>query len=161
MTHLHEHRFLKCPYTRAKGYLREALQSLATSNEEQRLTLHVPLASGNGLHKDVLVSYAMGADPMHFDEPWRIHWIPAGGGPYPTFDGELTIRADQDYPTSIIELTGSYKPPLGIAGAAFDAVAGSRIATATAQTLLRQLGDAMESRYRGEEVQKQHERAPG
>lgn len=161
MTHLHEHRFLKCPYTRAKGYLREALQSLAATQQTQRLTLRVPFADRYGLRKDVLVTYGTGVDPMHFDEPWDVHWVPEGGGPYPAFDGELTIRADQDYPTSIIELTGSYKPPLGVAGAAFDALAGSRIAAATAQTLLQQLGDAMERRYESEEMHKHQERASG
>lgn len=161
MTHLHEHRFLKCPYTRAKGYLHEALQSLASTQGQQRLTLQVPFSDARGLRKDVLVTYGTGADPMHFDEPWHIHWVPAGGGPYPEFDGELTIRADQDYPTSIIELTGAYKPPLGVAGALFDAVAGSKIASVTAQKLLAELGDEMERRYRSEESLKQRERAPG
>lgn len=159
MTHLHEHRFLKCPYTRAKHYLRDALQSLADTKEQQRLTLRVPFSDSTGLRKDVLVTYGSAADPMHFDEPWQVHWVADGGGPYPQFDGELTIRADQDYPTSIIELTGSYKPPLGIAGAVFDAVAGSKIAAATAQNLLEELGNLMERRYRTEESLKQRDSA--
>ncbi|MDP9018190.1 MAG: hypothetical protein M3N19_07705 [Candidatus Eremiobacteraeota bacterium] len=157
MTHLHQHLFLKCPYSRAKGYLRDALAGAAETHEKQALTLRVPLGQGVGggaLHKDVVATYTPGADPMHFDQPWKIHWTPADGGPYPDFDGELTIRADEDYPTSILELTGQYKPPMGVAGALFDAVAGSRLAEATAQELLKRIGRSMEMQYSSEEEQK-------
>ena len=91
---------------------------------------------------------------MHFDQPWRIHWKPQAG-PYPEFNGELTVRADETYKTSILELTGSYRPPGGALGAAFDWAAGSRIATLTAQTLLRQIADGMEARYHSDELAKQ------
>jgi hypothetical protein len=155
MTHLHEHRFLKCPYSRARTYLRDALESIAQNRDPQKLTLRVPFRAGDlGLKKDVIVTYSPANDPMHFDEPWHVRWKPDGGGPYPEFEGELTIRADEDYPTSILELTGAYTAPLGIAGAAFDAVAGSKIAAATAQDLLRTIGEAMERRYRDEEAVK-------
>lgn len=88
---------------------------------------------------------------MHFDQPWKIHWKPASGGPYPEFDGELTVRYDEDYTTSILELSGDYRPPLGLVGALFDVIAGARIARATANELLGTLGDEMERRYNAEE----------
>ncbi|MHB8433987.1 MAG: hypothetical protein ACYDCA_10395 [Candidatus Tyrphobacter sp.] len=88
---------------------------------------------------------------MHFDQPWKIHWEPAGGGPYPEFDGELTVRADEDYPTSILELIGTYKPPMGLVGVVFDAIAGARIAEATAHELLKNIGQVMEAQYNAEE----------
>lgn len=155
MTHLHEHRFLKCPYSRARTYLRDALESIAQNREPQKLTLRVPFRSGDlALKKDVIVTYARASDAMHFDEPWHVSWKPDGGGPYPEFEGDLTVRADEDYPTSILELTGAYTPPLGLAGAAFDAVAGSKISAATAQDLLRTIGETMERRYHDEEAAK-------
>lgn len=156
MTHLHEHRFLKCPYTRAKGYLREALESLAQNHKEKTITLSVPFTEGPAtgtLHKDVLATYAFGADPMHFDQPWKIHWKPESG-PYPEFDGELVVRADEDYTTSILDLRGEYRPPMGATGALFDAIAGSHIARATAQELLKNVGEQMEQRYYTEEQAK-------
>jgi hypothetical protein len=90
---------------------------------------------------------------MHFDEPWHIHWKPQAG-PYPEFDGELTVRADETYESARLELTGSYRPPGGALGAAFDWAAGSRIASATAGALLARLGDEMKSRYEADEQAK-------
>jgi len=157
VTSLHEHRFLKCPYARAKHYLRESLERIAQSHAEKTIALHVPLggiAGGGSASKNVIATYAPGFDSMHFDQPWKIHWTPEGGGPYPDFDGELTVRADEDYPTSILELTGKYRPPMGVAGAIFDAMAGSQIAKLTAQELLKNIGDKMEEQYNAEEKTK-------
>ena len=79
---------------------------------------------------------------------------PAGRRAYPDFDGELTVRAADDYTTAILELRGQYRPPGGPAGAAFDLVAGSRIAAATAQQLLKEVGQELETRYRRDEEEK-------
>jgi uncharacterized membrane protein len=102
------------------------------------------------LSKGVIVRFGSAVDPMHFDQPWRIRWKPQSG-PYPEFEGELTVRADETYETARLELRGSYRPPGGIAGAAFDLVAGGRIASATAQALLRRIGDEMEAHYQHDE----------
>ena len=61
------------------------------------------------LVKNVTVSFGAATDPMHFDQPWRIHWKPQAG-PYPEFDGELTVRADETYKSALLELAGSYRP---------------------------------------------------
>jgi hypothetical protein len=45
-------------------------------------------------------------------------------------------------------LSGSYNAPGGLAGAAFDAFVGHRIAKATSTALLKQLGAAAEADYR-------------
>jgi hypothetical protein len=112
--------------------------------------LSVPYPGG-GISKNVLVSYRKAIDPMHFDEPWDVHWTPEGGGPYPDFDGALTVRADENYTSAILELHGAYTPPLGAAGEVFDAVIGSKIASITAQTLLAQIAREVEERYGREE----------
>lgn len=156
MTHLNESEFLDCPYHRARHYLAETLQSASETGAAQTLRLRVPIAGGSsgGPEKDVLVTYGRGADPMHFDEPWSVRWEPLGGGPYPTFTGEITVRADERYETCILELRGSYEPPLGAAGKAFDAIIGSHAAAATARALLQDIGGRMVSRYRSEESEK-------
>jgi hypothetical protein len=105
------------------------------------------------LSKAVTVTFGAAVDPMHFDQPWRIHWTPESGL-YPQFEGELTVRADETYETSRLELRGSYSPPGGIAGAAFDWVVGARIASATARALLAHIGDEMETRYQHDEKAK-------
>jgi hypothetical protein len=154
MSKLYQRRYLKCPYKRAKELLGGALEAAATSGEAELLRLELPIAEGAAIGKNVLVSFERGSDPMHFDEPWNVRWEPSPGGIYPTFSGTLTIRADDTYDTSMLELTGSYEPPLGLAGAAFDALAGSRIAHGTARELLRRIGGTIEAQYDAGEAQK-------
>lgn len=155
MTKIEERRYLQCPYARAKTALQDELHDVASGDSTLRLTL--PIGKGNStidLAKDVDVTLAPTTDPMHFDEPWRVAWAPHGGGPYPQFEGVLSIRADEDWNTAAIELAGAYEPPYGAAGKAFDAIAGSRIAQATARTLLERIGNRIEERFRREEAEK-------
>ncbi len=158
MTELYQRYFLKCPYHRAKAFLARSLEVLADSGLSEIMQLRVPirqLGEAGGLHKDVVVTYNGALDPLHFDQPWRIRWVPHDSGPYPSFDGTLTVRADEDYNGSILELHGEYEPPLGAAGLLFDAVVGTRIASATARELLRQIGEQLERQYADEESAKQ------
>jgi hypothetical protein len=150
---LNERRVVECPYHLAQQYLDYFLREVARTKKPDVVTLRVPVASSE-LTKKVEVTVAHGYDPMHFDHPWSLHWTPEGGGPYPDFDGELTVRADEDYTSSILELVGEYRPPGGALGAAFDWVAGRRIASATAQALLREIGNGMITEYRRDEAAK-------
>jgi hypothetical protein len=152
MSLLLERHIVRCPYNRAQHYLAESIAARAASGEKSLLTLTV-LGPGLELIKDVVVTFGAAVDPMHFDEPWKIHWEPQHG-PYPEFDGELTVRADEDYSSSLLELRGTYRPPGGVLGAAFDWALGARIATATARALLKRVGDEMEQRYQQEEQAK-------
>ncbi len=65
-------------------------------------------------------------------------WRPKDGGPYPAFAGTLTVAEDA-IGWSRIEIDGDYRPPFGIAGAAFDAAVGHRLAQGTATELLAEL----------------------
>ena len=67
-----------------------------------------------------------------------VSWAPKDGGPYPTFAGTLSVAEDAAG-WSRIEIHGTYSPPFGIAGAAFDAAIGHRIAQGTASELLAEL----------------------
>jgi hypothetical protein len=160
MSDLHEKAFVKCPYHLAQGYLEEDMRERAALPASRTITLRVPLGGGD-LAKDVSVTVGPGVDPMHFDQPWKIHWTPKGGGPYPDFDGELTVRADENYTSAFLELRGTYRPPGGPLGAAFDHVAGAHIATATAKALLAELARNMEARYHRDEQAKQTSRPSG
>jgi hypothetical protein len=149
MSELLERRYLRCPYHLAQRYLAAAVGPYAASGQPGPLRLTVPVPGGK-LEKEVVVTCGAAVDPMHFDEPWRIHWKPQAG-PYPEFDGELTVRADENYESSQLELKGSYRPPGGALGAVFDRALGARIASATAQALLERVGSEMELRYRSDE----------
>ena len=157
MSTLSVRHFTRCPYSRARGSLEQALAALADNRQTQTLTLSVPLGkdeAAGALRKDVIVSYARSADPQHFDQPWTIHWKPTPGGVYPDFNGELTVRAADTHSNCFLELEGEYTPPLGAIGAAFDAALGNRIATATGAQLLATIGEAMEQQYQREEAAK-------
>jgi hypothetical protein len=150
VTELHEKHFIRAPFVRARAHLHETIEDAMRAHKPQLTKLSVSYPGGE-ISKNVLVTYRKAIDPMHFDEPWDVHWTPEGGGPYPDFDGALTVRADENYTSAILELDGAYRPPLGAAGAVFDAVLGSKIASITAQTLLASIAAEIEQRYRREE----------
>jgi hypothetical protein len=158
MSTLFHRRYLACPYDRARRTLEESLHDLARSGRPVVQRLRVPLPARDGqppsLEKDVIVTYGVGHDPLHFDQPWTLHWMPSDGGPFPEFNGALTVRADEDYTTCALELRGTYEPPLGVPGAMFDTILGSRIASATAREFLKEIGMQIEARYRQEEEAK-------
>ena len=149
MSDLLERRVVRCPYHLAQRYFAESIAQV-DSPGPLTLTLSLP---GAELVKDVVVTYSAATDPMHFDQPWHVHWKPQTG-PYPEFDGELTVRADETYASSQLELKGSYRPPGGALGAAFDWTIGGRIASATAHALLERVAAEMETRYASEEESK-------
>lgn len=149
MAQLLEYRILNCPYHRARRYLADSIAGYAESGEETSLRLSAT-AGGMQFSKDVIVTYGTQPDPMHFDQIWHVHWKPTNG-PYPEFDGELSVRGDESYKSAILELNGMYRPPGGAFGAAFDWAAGSKIAKTTANELLTRLASEMERRYEREE----------
>jgi hypothetical protein len=89
----------------------------------------------------------------HPEEPWKVHWAPRDGGPYPIFDGELTVRADNGFDSSILDLSGYYRVP-GIAEHAIDAALAKCIASTTAATLLADIANELEERFRAEVEEK-------
>jgi len=157
MTSIAERHFVPCPYGLAKQFLASELFPADGGQLEWFLHVAPPAIKGIDLSKDVDVTVSRAMDPMHFDEPWNVTWAPHGGGPYPTFSGTLTVRADEDWNVSALELRGSYEPPLGPAGKAFDRLLGSRLATLTAKALLAKIGDQLIAHYHAEEAAK---RAP-
>lgn len=89
--------------------------------------------------------------PADMTPRYRVHWEAEAGGPYPVFDGELTIGADEDDHAFWLVLDGRYAPPGGAAGAVFDAVVGHRIAAASARGLLGEMRAEIESVFKAEE----------
>jgi hypothetical protein len=155
MTTVKEFLYVDCPYVRAREYLHAALAHVSADQLPHLLRLKATVpATSIELAKYVNVQYDRATDPMHFDEPWRVRWTPEPGGIYPSFDGELAVRADETYGSAILELTGEYTAPLGAAGRVFDAALGQRIAAGTAQELLARIAAEMQAQYRREEAAK-------
>ena len=141
MSHVFERLPMVCGYACARASLRKHVERtmLRQTPLVVRFTLN---AAGAHLHKNVLLSYERGVDPLRVNEVWKVRWTPEGGGPYPDFSGELSVRQDA-LRGVVLELEGSYEPPLGYVGAAFDVIAGSRIAAATAQAVLQLVAEEM------------------
>lgn len=70
-------------------------------------------------------------------------WTPANGGPYPDFNGLLTVHY-ADGGLAELQLSGKYAPPLGPVGKGFDLVLGQRIAANSCRNLLKDLGRRIE-----------------
>jgi hypothetical protein len=92
--------------------------------------------------------------PQDMTPHYNVHWEAESGGPFPVFDGELTIGADEDYDAFWLELHGVYAPPGGLAGQLFDSVIGRRIADETSRRLLGEIAAAMERGFAREELAK-------
>jgi hypothetical protein len=73
-----------------------------------------------------------------------VTWSPKDGGPYPDFEGTLAL-SDLTSSSSKLVLSGKYGPPGGLVGAAFDAVVGRRMASASLKALLGTLKAAIEA----------------
>lgn len=73
-----------------------------------------------------------------------LRWEAAGpgGGLFPILDADLTLARYGDS-ASLLALAGVYRPPLGAVGAALDRMVLRRVANATIQGFVDQIGDAI------------------
>jgi hypothetical protein len=86
-----------------------------------------------------------GTDSARLHDALLLAWKPDHNAASPDFRGVLTVRP-KDRGVSM-RLQGNYKPPFGLAGKIFDAVAGHRIASRTMQRLLGQVIQDVESKW--------------
>jgi hypothetical protein len=141
------------PLNRAPYYLeRFFTERRSADGNETTLRLAVPgLPPGLALEHNVLATFVREGRWNSWDDSAEVSWQPEGGGPFPTFHGKFTIKAGDDYSSAWLEIVGSYIPPGGAAGRAFDATVGHSIARGTAQRLLGQLKAAIEQYHVDEE----------
>jgi hypothetical protein len=150
------------------------------SDIDEKMLVHAPLGSANrfleryfaahatatgdgarvGLHagelaRPAVVTLAAAHRAGDMTPHYTVHWEAEKPGPYPVFDGELTIAGDEDYNAFWLVLAGGYKPPGGLAGEVFDAVVGHRIAEAVAHGLLDAVRAEIEADFAEEERAKQ------
>jgi hypothetical protein len=96
--------------------------------------------------------------PSNVNQVFAIDWKPSTGGPFPSFDGELTIE-NENYDSFWLELRGTYRPPFGVLGSVFDAIAGKRIAAQSARELLAKMASSIEAGFQADEASKPSEPA--
>jgi hypothetical protein len=73
-----------------------------------------------------------------------VRWEAVGssGGLFPVLDADITLTP-YGSATSLLALSGAYRPPLGPLGVALDRVVLHRVAGATIQGFVNQLGEAV------------------
>jgi hypothetical protein len=73
-----------------------------------------------------------------------LRWEATGPGSdlFPVLDADITLAADGDQAT-LLRMTGAYRPPLGALGTLLDRAILHRIATATIQSFVGHVADAI------------------
>ena len=143
MSHVAENVVVDCPASEATTYVIGFLEELGARDDEGAvLAPSVPVGDAK-IDREVVAKLTSskvtpGLTVMGFS------WRPKGGGPYPTFEGNLTLT-ELTALTSQLTLSGEYGPPGGLAGAAFDAILGHRLASASLRALLATLKSAIET----------------
>ena len=139
---------VRCPIDAAQSRLEAYFAQRRDSDGKTRLPLRVTLDGrgllhGLALEHDVNVTAYTDRDDQNLNDLIRISWAPDGGGPFPTFTGTLVVWAEHDPRRSFIELDGTYSPPGGTGGEAFDDAVGHAIARRTARELLDDIARAI------------------
>ncbi|TAM75439.1 hypothetical protein EPN44_08245 [bacterium] len=158
MSEIRERVFVACPLGRAHHYLAQVLPTDTSASRPLVLRVSLPGVRGDAkLEQEVTVNCSPLTDPRHESEVWHLSWAPRQPAIYPYFDGRISIKGGEDYSSCRLVLEGSYEPPLGLPGRAFDAALGRRIAGITARELLRSIAERMEASFRADEARKQGE----
>lgn len=158
---------INCPVMMGKVFLENFFRERGEHRPELekrhavRLTLRASLEGPGGelsAKREVVATLVPVPAPLFAIEKIAVEWAPVQG-PYPRFEGGLTIEADDtEFNSFLLTLKGTYEPPLGAVGKAFDAVLGRRIASATAMDLLTRIREEIEAAYATAEAQKKKQR---
>ncbi|HTJ25596.1 MAG TPA: hypothetical protein VMA36_05455 [Candidatus Limnocylindria bacterium] len=162
MTALHLRRPVACPAAQAPCYLERFFAEHA-EGDVAVLALRAPIGMPGfpevTLARDCIVKIARHDRRAAMIAAYDVQWESAGGGPFPRLRGTLSLPNDEDYDSCFLALDGTYEPPLGAAGAAFDAVVGHAVAQTTANDLLERIAEYLEHSYHITEAAKAEKRA--
>ena len=143
MSTLSERVLVNCPLAQASLRINEFFRAHGNDDGDvARLDLH-----GAGQERAVIATIGLRHLPADMTPRYRVEWATEKPGPYPRFAGEVFVEGSDDYDVFWLTLKGRYEPPLGVVGKAFDAIAGHRIAAATAMDLLTRMKTEMETLY--------------
>ena len=153
MSTISERTLVHCSVNQAARHLARYFKARGNSDGEvARLSLRaeVPVPGSKGkmqLERTAIATLVPRHKPGEMTPHYGVTWAPEAVGPYPTFTGDLAIESGDDYQSFYLALHGTYEPPLGALGAAFDAVVGHRIAEMTARNLLAVIADSIEADF--------------
>jgi len=139
--------YADCPFSTAQEYATDYLRRAQAGTEEAEIRVPV------GLFPAVIQHRATITFGLHFDvleagrthEEIRVSWD-AGTPLLPNFRGTMRFRISGI--GTLVSLEGTYRVPFGILGAAFDALAGKRIAQSSVNDFTYRIARALESDQR-------------
>lgn len=136
-----------CPFSIAREYAELYLKGAETGGAEAFLSVPVPIPLLS-LHRAVAMSYSLSADVTEtgreHDEV-TLHWS-TGVRFLPDFQG--TVRFRMAGLSTLVRIEGTYRPPFGRFGGAFDRIAGSWIAKRTFGDFLNRICRSLEAQQR-------------
>jgi hypothetical protein len=124
------------------GWLRSA-SAEAYGESGAALARVGPLGAAPGLSRLVQVRFReLAVHEDHAVLPLRWEATGTSGGLFPALDADITLsRAGER--SSVLMLSGVYRPPLGALGAGLDRAGFNRVAIATIRKFMSRAGDAM------------------
>jgi hypothetical protein len=102
-----------------------------------------PLGTASGMSKLVVVRFSNMT--VHEDfTVWAMRWEATGlgGALFPALDADIKLTPAAD-DTTVLAVSGVYRPPLGVLGAGLDQVVMGRVAQATIRTFTQRIGAAI------------------
>lgn len=157
ITHLNLKRPVACPVAQAPRFLELFFADYAV-DDSAVLALRVPVVLPGlpllVLARDCVIKITRVHDVGAMIASYAVEWAPVAGGPFPSFSGRISLPNTEDYDTCFIALDGTYEPPLGALGEAFDRTIGRAIAESTGRDLLDRVGTFMEQSSRDVEAAK-------
>src|ERR1700693_498917 len=162
ITHLNLTRPVACPVSQAPQFLERFFADYAV-DDAAILALRVPIVLPGlpllMLARDCVIRLARIHEKAAMIASYSVDWAPVAGGPFPRFTGRISIPNADDYESCLIALDGTYEPPLGALGEAFDRTIGRAIAESTGRDLLQRIGTFIEQSSRSVETAKANNRA--
>jgi hypothetical protein len=150
ISQLHVNRAVDCPVAQASRFLEQFFAEHA-ADDAAVLALRVPIVLPGlptlMLARDCVVHLT----PIRRDAMialYTVTWAPVAGGPFPRFSGTISLPTADGYESCRIALDGTYEPPLGALGEAFDRTLGRAIAESTGRDLLERIAIFIERAFR-------------
>lgn len=120
-----------------------SLQNASHSAYDDGLTALIPVGPAPALTRLVRARFdhlVLRGDTAVLTFRWEA--TGTGADLFPVLDADITLTPAGDDAT-LLRLDGSYRPPLGAAGAILDRAVMHRVASATIRSLLRQISQAL------------------
>jgi hypothetical protein len=124
------------------GLVSESRRAVA---EGMEFVMAVGPRSGRFPAKEVIVQLLPGRrSGPRFVVPLRWETTGHAGRLFPSLDADLELTAGEQPSTSRLSIIGRYEPPLGALGQTIDRAVMSRVASATMNTMLREVAAHLE-----------------